>query len=87
MHLSVHVHVCTCKFLVDNAHLPISRAELKAEEWRNRVIDEKFLPFSRTRKPYQSLIHTQSSYKKPVYGLRVEREIKKQVRTVLLCIA
>ena len=38
------------------------RAELKVQEWRSRIIDEKFLPFSRREHRYQPLLHTHSSY-------------------------
>ena len=40
----------------------LHRAELKAREWRSRVIDEKFLPFSRRQYHHEPLLHTKTPF-------------------------
>ena len=42
--------------------LMLHRAELKAREWRSRVIDEKFLPFSRRQYHHEPLLHTKTPF-------------------------
>ena len=48
--------------LLTTRSLMLYRAELKAREWRSRVIDEKFLPFSRRQHQYEPLLHTKSPF-------------------------
>ncbi|XP_062913329.1 spermatogenesis-associated protein 17 [Mobula hypostoma] len=49
-----------------------ARKEMKREEWRNRVHDNIFLPFSRTNKfkTYEPLLHTSSKYGPIAYGTK-----------------
>jgi hypothetical protein len=46
----------------------IARAKLKASEWRERVVEEPFLPFSSPSTTYRPLLHTTSSYTRLAYG-------------------
>ena len=53
----------TCsKPLLTTRSLMLYRAELKVREWRSRVIDEKFLPFSRRQHQHEPLLHTKSPF-------------------------
>uniref|UniRef100_A0A8C0H245 Spermatosis associated 17 n=1 Tax=Chelonoidis abingdonii TaxID=106734 RepID=A0A8C0H245_CHEAB len=53
-----------------------AREEIKREEWRNRINDNKFLPFSSCHKnqEYDPLIHTSSKYGQVTYGIKHFRE-------------
>ncbi|XP_039386801.1 spermatogenesis-associated protein 17 isoform X2 [Mauremys reevesii] len=53
-----------------------AREEIKREEWRNRINDNKFLPFSSCHKnqEYYPLIHTSSKYGQMTYGIKHFRE-------------
>ncbi|XP_038252622.1 spermatogenesis-associated protein 17 isoform X5 [Dermochelys coriacea] len=53
-----------------------AREEIKREEWRNRINDNKFLPFSSCHKKqeYNPLIHTSSKYGQMTYGIKHFRE-------------
>ncbi|EMP31178.1 Spermatogenesis-associated protein 17 [Chelonia mydas] len=53
-----------------------AREEIKREEWRNRINDNKFLPFSSCHKKqeYDPLIHTSSKYGQMTYGIKHFRE-------------
>jgi hypothetical protein len=64
----------TLRVATDFKSVETARAELKAEEWRQRVIDEKFVPFSKEHHKYQPLLHTRSPYEKPHYGTKHFRE-------------
>lgn len=45
-----------------------ARAELKAKEWRERVVEEPFKPFSKRLVKYEPLLHTKSSFERLAYG-------------------
>ncbi|XP_069787376.1 spermatogenesis-associated protein 17 isoform X2 [Narcine bancroftii] len=49
-----------------------AREEMKREEWRNRVHDNMFLPFSCTNnlKTYEPLLHTSTKYGPIAYGTK-----------------
>ncbi|XP_078085904.1 spermatogenesis-associated protein 17 isoform X2 [Mustelus asterias] len=49
-----------------------AREEMKREEWRNRVHDDIFLPFSKTNKykTYEPLLHTTTKYEPLAYGTK-----------------
>ncbi|TSO67469.1 Spermatogenesis-associated protein 17 [Bagarius yarrelli] len=53
-----------------------AREELQQREWRTRLIDKPFLPFSKAHqnKEYESLLHTHSPYKQKAYGTKHFRE-------------
>ncbi|XP_005999002.1 spermatogenesis-associated protein 17 [Latimeria chalumnae] len=53
-----------------------ARAELKREEWRNRVNDKIFLPFSASHKnrKYEALLHSTSEYGRIPHGTQWFRE-------------
>uniref|UniRef100_A0A8C3T9N0 Spermatogenesis associated 17 n=1 Tax=Chelydra serpentina TaxID=8475 RepID=A0A8C3T9N0_CHESE len=53
-----------------------AREEIKREEWRTRINDNKFLPFSSCHKnqEYDPLIHTSSKYGQMTYGIKHFRE-------------
>lgn len=51
-----------------------ARRSMKEEEWRNRVIDRPFLPFTRKDKPYEPLLHTTSKFGHLAYGSKYFRE-------------
>lgn len=71
--------VCTC------------RVELRDEEWRNRIVDEEFLPFSYRKHSYYPLIHTTSPYRghialisSPVRPARPDKDIaSKPFQTII----
>ena len=50
------------------------------------MIDEKFLPFTRREQRYEPLLHTQSSFTKPLYGTKQFRdeEFHKQISPKVL---
>ncbi|KAI4894122.1 hypothetical protein NFI96_028743, partial [Prochilodus magdalenae] len=52
-----------------------AREELRRQEWRTRLIDHPFLPFSKTpNKKYEPLLHTDSPYQRKEYGTKHFRE-------------
>ncbi|KAL5008379.1 hypothetical protein ScPMuIL_013960 [Solemya velum] len=51
-----------------------ARQDMKAKEWTTRVIDDKFIPFSRREHKYDPLLHTSSSYGHLPYGSKYYRE-------------
>ncbi|XP_019372008.1 PREDICTED: spermatogenesis-associated protein 17 [Gavialis gangeticus] len=53
-----------------------AREEMKREEWRNRIHDNEFLPFSSCQKnqKYDPLIHSSSKYGQITYGTKHFRE-------------
>ncbi|XP_041353218.1 spermatogenesis-associated protein 17-like [Gigantopelta aegis] len=51
-----------------------ARDEMKAEEWVTRLIDDKFIPFSKLEKPYQRLLYTTSKFGHLPYGSKYFRE-------------
>ncbi|XP_050989227.1 spermatogenesis-associated protein 17 [Labeo rohita] len=57
-----------------------AREELKRQEWRTRVIDQTFLPFSKTsrNKRYESLMHTSTPFEQVPYGTKHFREEHKE---------
>ncbi|XP_051503098.1 spermatogenesis-associated protein 17-like [Myxocyprinus asiaticus] len=57
-----------------------AREELKRQEWRTRVIDQTFLPFSNAsqNKRYESLIHTITPFEQVAYGTKHFREEPKE---------
>uniref|UniRef100_A0A670I261 Spermatosis associated 17 n=2 Tax=Podarcis muralis TaxID=64176 RepID=A0A670I261_PODMU len=58
-----------------NVSLELAREKIKQEEWRNRVHDEVFLPFSGHRvDKYVPSIQTASKYGQSSYGLKHFRE-------------
>jgi hypothetical protein len=53
----------------------IARAELRAREWRERVVEDKFLPFTHSPShTYQPLLHTSSPYSRLPYGTKQFRD-------------
>ena len=44
----------------------IYRAELKAREWRERVVEERFKPFSKKQFKYEPMLHTKAPFEKYV---------------------
>ncbi|XP_043551733.1 spermatogenesis-associated protein 17 [Chiloscyllium plagiosum] len=67
-----------------------AREEMKREEWRNRIHDDIFLPFSNTNRyrTYEPLLHTSTKYEPIAYGTKHFRATedmpskKKPFRTV-----
>ncbi|KAK3537832.1 hypothetical protein QTP70_019864 [Hemibagrus guttatus] len=53
-----------------------AREELRQREWRTRLIDQPFLPFSKAHrnKEYEPLLHTYSPYQQKAYGTKHFRE-------------
>ncbi|XP_017575829.2 spermatogenesis-associated protein 17 [Pygocentrus nattereri] len=52
-----------------------AREELRRQEWRTRLIDHPFLPFSKTPdKKYEPLLHAASPYQQTEYGTKHFRE-------------
>ncbi|KAL5474824.1 hypothetical protein EMCRGX_G026843 [Ephydatia muelleri] len=45
-----------------------ARAEMKAKEWRERIVEERFKPFSKRPVTYEPMLHTKSSFEKVAYG-------------------
>ncbi|XP_009993101.1 PREDICTED: spermatogenesis-associated protein 17 [Chaetura pelagica] len=68
-----------------------AREEMKWEEWKNRIHDNEFLPFSSyTKKKYDPSINRSSKYGQEAYGTKHFREVQpkkwladKDFRTVL----
>nr|XP_039252289.1 spermatogenesis-associated protein 17-like [Styela clava] len=58
----------------DFTSLHEGRELMKEEEWRDRVIDVPFLPFSTKEKPYEPLLHTSSKFGHLPYGVEYFRE-------------
>jgi len=54
-----------------------AREALKNKEWVERVIDEKFIPFTHKSYPYEPLLHTTSVFGSPPYGTKHFREEEK----------
>lgn len=65
---------CSLRVATDFNSLEQSRRKMKDEEWKNRVIDEPFLPFSRKKLPYKKELHSQSKYGHLPYGMKYFRE-------------
>ncbi|XP_074782325.1 spermatogenesis-associated protein 17 isoform X4 [Athene noctua] len=61
-----------------NSPLEKAREEMKREEWRNRIHDNEFLPFSSYRKnqKYDPSIHRTGKYGQETYGIKHFREIQ-----------
>ncbi|XP_029114602.1 spermatogenesis-associated protein 17 isoform X1 [Scleropages formosus] len=59
-----------------------AREELRREEWRSRVIDDIFQPFSNAHKnrKYERTLHGTSSYEQVDYGTKYFREENKEKR-------
>ncbi|XP_052010178.1 spermatogenesis-associated protein 17 [Xyrauchen texanus] len=57
-----------------------AREELKRQEWRTRVIDQTFHPFSNAsqNKRYERLIHTSTPFEQVAYGTKHFREEHKE---------
>ena len=56
----------TGPILLSLTYINYCRIELRDKEWRERVVDEEFQPFSRrSHPPYEPLLHTSSPYKPP----------------------
>lgn len=51
-----------------------ARADMKANEWVTRLIDDKFVPFTHRERPYDPLLHTTSQYGSLPYGTKHFRE-------------
>uniref|UniRef100_A0A3B1J3C7 Spermatogenesis associated 17 n=1 Tax=Astyanax mexicanus TaxID=7994 RepID=A0A3B1J3C7_ASTMX len=53
-----------------------AREELRRQEWRTRLIDQPFVPFSKAQRNrrYESLLHTASPYQQEEYGKKHFRE-------------
>ncbi|XP_072546628.1 spermatogenesis-associated protein 17 [Salminus brasiliensis] len=53
-----------------------AREELRRQEWRTRLIDHPFLPFSNAHqnRKYEALLHTTSPYQRTEYGNKHFRE-------------
>ncbi|KAF5888889.1 spermatogenesis-associated protein 17-like, partial [Clarias magur] len=53
-----------------------AREELRQREWRTRLIDQPFLPFSKAQrdKECESLLHTHSPYRQRAYGSKRFRQ-------------
>ncbi|KAK2843153.1 hypothetical protein Q7C36_011368 [Tachysurus vachellii] len=53
-----------------------AREELRQREWRSRLIDQPFMPFSKAHqnKEYEALLQTRSPYKRKEYGTKHFRE-------------
>lgn len=45
-----------------------ARAEVKAKEWRQRIHDNKFLPFSKQTYAFHPTVNSTSPYERPAYG-------------------
>lgn len=45
-----------------------SRTKLRAQDWTKQIIDEKFLPTTKSNLPYKQLLHTKSAYGSLPYG-------------------
>ncbi|XP_065904258.1 spermatogenesis-associated protein 17-like [Dysidea avara] len=52
----------------------IARAEIKAKEWRQRIHDNKFLPFSKQFYSSQPGVNSSLPFNRPAYGSRHFRE-------------
>ncbi|TRY59672.1 hypothetical protein DNTS_027408 [Danionella cerebrum] len=57
-----------------------AREELRRQEWRTRLIDQTFLPFSHTsqNKRYEGLMHTSTPFEQVAYGTKHFREEHKE---------
>ncbi|XP_010139484.1 PREDICTED: spermatogenesis-associated protein 17, partial [Buceros rhinoceros silvestris] len=55
-----------------------AREEMKWEEWRNRIHDDKFLPFSSYRKneKFEPSIHRSGKYVQETYGVKHFRDVQ-----------
>ncbi|XP_017330886.1 spermatogenesis-associated protein 17 [Ictalurus punctatus] len=53
-----------------------AREELRQHEWRTRLIDQPFMPFSKAHpnKEYEALLRTHSPYQQTAYGKKYFRE-------------
>ncbi|XP_028856319.1 spermatogenesis-associated protein 17 [Denticeps clupeoides] len=59
-----------------------AREELRREEWRGRVVDHPFHPFSNTSRQsekYEPLIHASAPFEQVAYGTKHFREEKKEI--------
>ncbi|XP_056333388.1 spermatogenesis-associated protein 17 [Danio aesculapii] len=58
-----------------------AREELKLHEWRTRVIDQTFLPFSNPSrsKRYEGLMHTSTPFEQVAYGTKHFRDEHKEL--------
>ncbi|KFP22606.1 Spermatogenesis-associated protein 17, partial [Egretta garzetta] len=61
-----------------NSPLEKAREEMKREEWRNRIHDNEFLPFSSYHKneKYEPSIHRSGKYGQETYGFKHFREVQ-----------
>ncbi|NXL85891.1 SPT17 protein, partial [Alectura lathami] len=61
-----------------NSPLEKAREEMKWEEWRNRIHDNEFLPFSSYHKnqKYDPSIHSSGQYGQETYGITHFREVQ-----------
>ncbi|KAM9608811.1 spermatogenesis-associated protein 17 [Morphnus guianensis] len=61
-----------------NSPLEKAREEMKREEWRNRIHDNEFLPFSSYHKneKYDPSIHRSGKYGQETYGVKHFREVQ-----------
>ncbi|NXT31181.1 SPT17 protein, partial [Pelecanoides urinatrix] len=61
-----------------NSPLEKAREEMKREEWRNRIHDNEFLPFSSYHKneKYDPSIHRSGKYGQETYGIKHFREVQ-----------
>lgn len=67
--LNPTLRVATSYLSADDA-----RADMKANEWVTRLIDDKFVPFTHRERPYDPLLHTTSQYGSLPYGTKHFRE-------------
>ena len=57
-----------------------ARESIKQEEWRLRIHDTPFMPFSKRKAPYNPLLHTSTEYGHLPYGTKYFREEDKSRR-------